>query len=194
MIEKLKELFPKTFDAVKPLKIGIYEDLVEQTDFETKDIKNFLRSYCKSKIYIESFKSKFRYDLDGKEIARDEKDIQLAAYRMRQARKSSTAKSLLIEKETLKKMNQYMHSKYEFLAKLLPLHMSVVDDLVEAEKAKKGYDKELVQKYLNIHQTSKLYLAKFIKSKSMYDFRGKGYDIDDAVRERKKKLFTKKFG
>lgn len=65
---ELKVLYPHLFVEIKPLKIGILEDLAErhQGIFSKTSIRKFLRKHTRSKAYQESLKSgSQRYDLAG---------------------------------------------------------------------------------------------------------------------------------
>ena len=44
---RLRDLFPRTFGVVRPLKLGITEDIVARTSLSTDQVCEFLRFYCK---------------------------------------------------------------------------------------------------------------------------------------------------
>ena len=70
---RLRELYPKVFSQKEalPLKIGSYEDILNDKDFEESPeiLKTILRSHTKSFSYLKAVcKLKCRYDLQGNKV------------------------------------------------------------------------------------------------------------------------------
>ncbi len=82
IITYLTEKFPKCFSVkgqVKPLKVGIFQDLAEKlTDDETVSktrLRQALRHYTSSWRYLKAIKvGVFRVDIDGKDVAEIDED------------------------------------------------------------------------------------------------------------------------
>jgi sRNA-binding protein len=68
---RLRDLFPRTFGVVRPLKLGITEDIVARTSLSTDQVCEFLRFYCNSPAYLRASlrPGAVRYDLDGQRVA-----------------------------------------------------------------------------------------------------------------------------
>ncbi|WP_207063901.1 ProQ/FINO family protein [Motiliproteus sp. SC1-56] len=67
-ISQISELYPRTFDreAVKPLKIGIQDDLVADGKLPQGKIKRALASYVRSPLYYKALQAgAVRIDLNG---------------------------------------------------------------------------------------------------------------------------------
>lgn len=68
MIVRLERNYPKLFDAEnpKPLKVGIFDDILEKGDWDANLLKAAIRTYARSELYYLSFANDTsRYDLLG---------------------------------------------------------------------------------------------------------------------------------
>ena len=120
IITYLTEKFPECFSVkgpVKPLKVGIFQDLAERlNDDETVSktrLRQALRHYTSSWRYLKAIKvGVFRVDIDGKEVAKiDDEQANYAAKTLKDSREkfgnnsSSNKKAQNKEEEKLSKVS-----------------------------------------------------------------------------------------
>lgn len=123
IITYLTEKFPECFSVkgpVKPLKIGIFQDLAEKlNDDETVSktrLRQALRHYTSSWRYLKAIKvGAFRVDIDGKDVAEiDEEQANYASKTLKESKEkfsnNSSAKKKQADKDG-KKTSQAAKSK-----------------------------------------------------------------------------------
>lgn len=109
IISYLTEKFPECFSVkgqVKPLKVGIFQDLSEKlTDDETVSktrLRQALRHYTSSWRYLKAIKvGTFRVDIDGKEVAKiDEDQANYASKTLKESQEKFGNNSPVAKKST----------------------------------------------------------------------------------------------
>ena len=72
MIVRLEHTYPKLFNsgAPKPLKVGIFDDILETNDWDMVLLKSAIKTYTRSDLYYLSFiNERNRYDLSGEQVS-----------------------------------------------------------------------------------------------------------------------------
>ena len=73
MIVRLERNYPKLFDVEnpKPLKVGIFEEIVAEVDWNVGVLKEAIKQYARAeKYYVACADDLHRYDLEGERVAR----------------------------------------------------------------------------------------------------------------------------